>query len=226
MIEAYDQPDLAAARRQLEAAFAAYPARHPVPGCPCCVTAEDQRALAAGQIGRFAFKALTTWGEVEDFKHFLPRLFDHDAEQALDKLGYAEWRAWPQPEQRAVEEYLAALWAGRLAAGEEYILAVDLLQAIGELGIDLRPFLECWRLRAEADIGQLAALINDYAGSIYRLAEPPRSAAGQALLDWLLEPATARLLESAFFAAGGPAAAEISRAVEGLALLRDVVSRQ
>lgn len=219
--------DLAGARRRLEHTFAAYPAHHPVEGCSCCVTTEDQAALAAGDIGRFAFKALTTWGDVDDFKHFLPRLLDHDLEQALDKLAYADWRAWPPPEQRAIEEYLAALWEERLAT-DEYPPAGELLLAMGRLGLDLRPRLERWRLRTdEAAMAQLAALINDdIAGSlkptIYNLTDEPSSAAHQTLLAWLLDPATAEALEAAFFAAEGPEAAEISEAIERLALLAQV----
>jgi hypothetical protein len=230
MTQADDLPasDLAGARQRLAAAFAAYPARHPVAGCPCCVTAEDQQALAGGDLGRFSAKALTTWGAVEDFKHFLPRLLDFDLDRSLNKLAYADWRQWPQPEQQAVEEYLVALWEQQQAACEEYPPAADLLHAMGELGIDLRPHLDRWRLRAsKPDVYQLVTLINNDLRSsphptIYQLPKQPRSAAAQTLLDWLLEPATARMLETAFFAASGAEAAEISRAVDRLALLAQI----
>jgi hypothetical protein len=232
MAHAHDlpAPDLAGARQRLAAAFAAYPARHPVEGCPCCVTPQDQQALAGGDLGRFSAKALTTWGAVEDFKHFLPRLLDFDLDRSLDKLAYADWRQWPLPEQRAVEEYLLALWEDRLSACEEYPPAADLLHAMGELGIDLRPHLDHWRQRAsKPDVYQLVAMINNDLRSplhptIYQLPEEPRSAA-QTLLEWLLEPATARMLEAAFFAASGMEAAEISRAVGRLALLAQICRR-
>jgi hypothetical protein len=220
--------DLTAARQRLAAAFAAYPARHPVEGCPCCVTSEDQQALAGGDLGRFSAKALTTWGDVEDFKHFLPRLLDHDLDQALHKLAYADWRQWPQPEQRAVEEYLVALWEEQQAVGEEYPPAADLLHAMGELGIDLRPHLDRWRrCGSNADVYQLVTLINNDLRSslhptIYQLPKQPRSAPAQTLLEWLLEPETSQMLEAAFFAASGAEAAEISRAVDRLALLAQI----
>jgi hypothetical protein len=219
--------NLAGARRRLEDTFAAYPARHRMAGCSCCVTPEDQAALAAGYIGRFAFKALTTWGDVDDFKHFLPRLLDHDLEQALDKLAYADWRTWPPREQRAIEEYLVALWEEQLAT-DEYPPAGELLLAMGRLGLDLRPHLEHWRRRSDdAALAQLVALINDdIAGSlkptIYDLAAESPSAAQRTLLGWLLDPATAAALEAAFFAAHGPEAAEISEAIERLALLAQI----
>ena len=55
-----------------------------VEGCPCCVTKDDKklieakvlRELTADDLNHFAFNAMTTWGTVKDFKHFLPRLLE------------------------------------------------------------------------------------------------------------------------------------------------------
>jgi len=52
-------------------------------GCPCCVSNEDKeklhtkelRLLEESDISRYAFRALTTWGDIDDFKHYLPRIF-------------------------------------------------------------------------------------------------------------------------------------------------------
>ena len=64
---------------------------------------------------------MTTWGTEEDFKHFLPRLLELvtaeesitdvvDSEVLLGKLAYADWTHWPSEEQKAVNDYLNALW--------------------------------------------------------------------------------------------------------------------
>ncbi|TGE20972.1 hypothetical protein [Hymenobacter metallicola] len=106
-------------------AFGGYPLSS-LEGCPCCVSAADKgkvthralRELTEDDLGRYAGKAMTTWGTVEDFKHFLPRLFELTAEfrapydeyLIFGKLEYGRWRTWPTAEIEAVERYFLALW--------------------------------------------------------------------------------------------------------------------
>jgi hypothetical protein len=88
--------------------FSRYPLHKHVEGCPCCVHETDKRALEAkplrqltsSDLGRYAFKAMTTWGDKDDFRHFLPRIFEllvsekgmgWDEEVILGKLALAEW---------------------------------------------------------------------------------------------------------------------------------------
>jgi len=88
--------------------FAPYVLRHPVEGCSCCILPSDQRRLAdyplhelpAENLREYAFSALTTWGDSDDFRHFLPRIFElaafepgHllDLEIVFEKLRYAHW---------------------------------------------------------------------------------------------------------------------------------------
>lgn len=105
--------------------FAAYPLTC-VAGCPCCVVAADQarvrhrplRDLTEEELGRYAGKAMTTWGTVDDFKHFLPRLFELTAAfrapyteyVIFNKLTYGQWRTWPSREIAVIEQYFLALW--------------------------------------------------------------------------------------------------------------------
>jgi len=124
----------AAAREALQAAidglyqaFASYPLRPHVVGCACCVSPEDEarlharplRELTVDDLDEYASAALLTWGDEDDFRHFLPRLFELatferfgpiDLEIVVKKLGYAGWRTWPGGEQATVEAYLSALW--------------------------------------------------------------------------------------------------------------------
>src|SRR4051794_20200880 len=80
-------PEVQALHMSIEAlysVFSAYPLRPHVMGCPCCVSEKDNHDLHARplreftceHLRRYAFKAMTTWGKVEDFKHFLPRIFE------------------------------------------------------------------------------------------------------------------------------------------------------
>lgn len=100
--------------------FVSYPLRGRIEGCPCCVSdgAESRlhslalRQLTWDDLGFFLFKAMTTFGEVDDFKHFLPRIFElfvvdcegcpYDAWLLPSKLAYGEFAGWPEEEQAAV----------------------------------------------------------------------------------------------------------------------------
>jgi hypothetical protein len=106
--------------------FSRYPRPSQLEGCPCCTDAETSRFLAskplhtltATELSHYAFKALSTWGTLDDFRYFLPRILeltaleqlDCDTEVTLGKLGYANWTDWPADEQKAVWEYVAAFW--------------------------------------------------------------------------------------------------------------------
>jgi hypothetical protein len=96
----------------LYAVFASYPLRPQVVGCPCCVSAEDEarlhskplRELEIADLEKYASHALLTWGDEDDFRHFLPRLFEladlehlssSDLHIIFGKLRHAGWRAWP-----------------------------------------------------------------------------------------------------------------------------------
>jgi hypothetical protein len=118
---------LVQAHSALTAVFAKYPLRSNTDGCPCCVSAADHAELQRGNLRRYAVKAMTTWGNELDFKHFLPVLVaaltpsstyypDTVHEGACDlhclanKLAYAHWQNWPVEEQQAVLECLRAWW--------------------------------------------------------------------------------------------------------------------
>lgn len=118
--------------------FSCYPRPIQLQGCPCCTDAEVSRVLSsrplrtltASEISHYAFKALSTWGTLNDFRYFLPRIFelmaleqlDCDTEVILGKLGYANWTDWPADEQKAVWEFVMALWV-------QYIRSDDIWHA-------------------------------------------------------------------------------------------------
>ncbi|HEX9600976.1 MAG TPA: hypothetical protein VF985_05770 [Mariniflexile sp.] len=74
--------------------------------------------LNEDDLSRFTGKAITTWGNANDFKHFLPRIFELTAELripyeiwiAFDKLTLAEWNNWTEKEQKVIHEFMIALW--------------------------------------------------------------------------------------------------------------------
>lgn len=114
--------------------FAQYPLAREVPACPCCHNPADEKKihasplhqLTAEHLEAYAMDSLYTWGGVDDFRHFLPRLFElavtsdwfgigcAGIETLFSKLTYAEWRTWPTTEQKVITEFLHSFWRAAL----------------------------------------------------------------------------------------------------------------
>jgi hypothetical protein len=85
------------------------------------------RELSANDLSRFTGKAMTTWGNVDDYKHFLPRILELTAQLdtpyevwiAFDKLEYGNWKAWEETEQKVIHEYMLLLWESLLKDDSE-----------------------------------------------------------------------------------------------------------
>jgi hypothetical protein len=114
-------------------AFASYRRRPSIDACPHCVGEARREALARAplhelrpeQLSPYAFRALTTWGEPVDYKHFLPRILELAATPAgvpwpgfqpdiiAAKLELAGWKQWPARERDVVVAWYdsACEWA-------------------------------------------------------------------------------------------------------------------
>ncbi|WP_201388103.1 hypothetical protein [Ktedonobacter sp. SOSP1-85] len=194
--------------------FASYPLRHPVIGCPCCVSRADQERIASKvlrqldgyDLERFTWKAMSTWGDEDDFKHFLPRILElvSDAQERRDlpylfvifgKLGYC--KEWTEQEREAVTNYLLALWrwilAGHPGREEDSLLASEYLEAMLYGIDDLAPFLNAWRdMCMPSSLRQLAEVISNHAWD-------SRLAKSSQVQAWLREDATGQMLEEGFY---------------------------
>lgn len=68
-------------------------------------------------LSRFTGKVMTTWGGIDDLKHFLPRMLEltaiyktpYEIWILFNKLELADWNNWPTKEQLVLKNYLAAL---------------------------------------------------------------------------------------------------------------------
>lgn len=97
-------------------------------GCPCCVSGEMKHALTgprelltADRLGRYASKAMTTWGSAEDYEHYLPRILELSFERPSE-LGFSDhWLAnrlrmldvesgWSPEERAALTTVLREHW--------------------------------------------------------------------------------------------------------------------
>jgi hypothetical protein len=133
-------------------------------GCDCCVGPEHSAKLATpplreltyADLERYSRKAISTWGNVRHFKHFLPRLLelsiDHrddflDLAVVFGKLKYAQFDSWPQQEQNAVNRYFDEYWEYQLddpvvGAFEDSIDTV--LCSLANALSSVQRFLDAW----------------------------------------------------------------------------------
>lgn len=143
-------------------------------GCNDCVAPPETAHLAAtpvaelgvAELDRYAFKAMSTWGDVKHFKHFLPRLLelslDHYLsfsfpEVLLGKLAYGKWETWSNNEQDAVRRFLLEFWTHQLRQpgnfpNDERIDTV--LGGLAQATNSLAPFLTLW-LDVQLDVAAL-----------------------------------------------------------------------
>ncbi len=105
---------------------------------------------------RYSRKAISTWGNVRHFKHFLPRLLELSIEHRDDfldlavvfgKLKYAQFDSWPQREREAVNRFFDEYWGFQLAdpivgAFEDSIDTV--LCSISNALSSIQRFLDTW----------------------------------------------------------------------------------
>lgn len=139
---------------------------------------EPLHRLPPTAFDRYLSKAITTWGSVDDFKHFLPRMLELIVNASEDnartginpfmifgRIRIAEWRHWPTEEQQALDGYFEALWATLLATPQSttgmtcgYYSADNWLEDVSNIYVDLTPFLRQWEIdAADPNSGWVAA---------------------------------------------------------------------
>lgn len=173
----------------LYATFAHYRIGDDFTGCDCCVGAEHCARLAApplrqltyDDLERYSRKAMSTWGNVRHFKHFLPRLLELTIEHRDDfldlavvfgKLKYGQFDSWPKREQDAVNRFFDKYWEYQLAApvAGAFEDAIDtVLCAIANALSSVQRFLDVWiATRTENAKRHLAAFILNNDGTLLK----------------------------------------------------------
>lgn len=178
------------------------------------------RELTVSTLDDYLTRAVTTWGSVDDFRHYVPRILDllvtdrlprdADPEIVLGKLNVAAWSTWPRPQREAVAQLLRAYWIRCLATYPGPRPIEDTLCALAQAVDDLTPLLEHWSAlptpaAARHLLDLLAGADQVELRSRRRLRDAfwhSRPAQQEQAVAWLLSPALIRAVESAFFAAG------------------------
>lgn len=189
--------------------------------------ASPLEALDGDSIGLLVSNLLLTVGEVPDFKHFLPRLFEvqgadpsengWSSEMNFSKLARAGWRGWPDPERDSVLEFLQSYWEDRLSVFPGPEQARDFVCNVAITDADQVPFAKRWW----TDGGEAAALhLADFlerekeTANAFWEKEPCRTR----WMDLLTGPRSLQVLERAAEKHGsGPHAALLAAARSSLA---------
>jgi hypothetical protein len=219
----------------LELLYSVY-ARYPLPEhtdfCDHCVSPDDiakvrskpLRDLTADDLEVYAQKGLSTWGDLAEFKHFLPRLLELATREddfgslhswsVLNKVGVRS-ADWPHDERKAIRGFIDAWWHATLDDFPHRLNVLEILEIIAVLGIDIGAYLTDWeQTGTEPAALHLAWLVQDFTHH-----SVPSGQWYTALERWIIGPAPARMLETAFFAASTRViAADISDAREILEL--------
>jgi hypothetical protein len=150
--------DLRRATAALYHVFSIYPLKPKIEVCPDCeldaaeasLHTRSLRELRWKDFGVYPFKAMTTFGDEGDFKHFLPRIFElylldhksarYDAAIVFDKLNYANWTSWPESETAAIRAFvtswLQSLTVRQQEAGGDFWQLEELRSALADSGFD------------------------------------------------------------------------------------------
>lgn len=131
--------------------------------CDCgCINEEDVKKLSSKTLSEleedhlisYHGSAMYTWGDVEHYKHFLPRIcelisinrnFSFVTLYVLQvKLEHAEWRKWSENEQQAIKDYVIADWIDFVNNRNSEIRDSDLEVYSKFLG--LQEVLNLWKI--------------------------------------------------------------------------------
>lgn len=164
--------------------------------------------LQGRDLTTFAMSALTTWGDEDEFRHYLPRLCELAVTESgwvevatlLGKLDTGRWRGWPTKEQDAIQSFFDEAWDASLQGETKASFATIALGA-SNAGIAIEPLTKRASEPTKAWALQMANLITLerkplLQGNSLRAKWSPE--ARTALLAMIRAPETRRRLEDVF----------------------------
>ena len=170
------------------------------------LTAAPLRQLDAEHLTDYASSALTTIGNQDDYRHFLPRLlelavrdasvFGTEPQVIAHKLVYGAWTSWAPAERDAVTRLFGVATTAAIEWPPYHCHnAEDWLCGLAQLGIAPDPWLARWRTAALPNAGaQLAHLVSGIVhldgGMFTAYWEGVSPEIKTTIADWLFDPAT------------------------------------
>lgn len=170
--------------------------------------------LTADNLSLFTGKAITTWGDTTDYKHFLPRIFELTAQLntpyeiwiAFDKLEYGEWNNWDETEVKVIHNYMLALWDNVLKANTKQAEPIfkDYFSTIANFYPTFGDLLKTWDDNTQIDATiHLANYIFDERHKIFDKGFidgfHKKNDNIKEFKHWLLSDKTRKRLEDAFY---------------------------
>jgi hypothetical protein len=175
---------------------------------------KELNELSAQDLLRFAGKVMTTWGRVDDYKHFLPRIFELTAELdppyevwiAFDKLNYGNWDKWEENERNAIYNYMLSLWDNLVTDDSEKAewFFIEYFSSIARFYPKFSDILNIWEHKTgRAPTKHLTEFIlnereklfdKGYIDGLHKNYD-----AAKELIDWLLAEQTIKRLQEAFY---------------------------
>ena len=216
---------LATAIGDLYSIFKKYTLRAMVGGCPHCVYPEDNarihskplHQLTAEDLESFSRKVLTTWGDEDDLRHFLPRLLELLLEPEFvdrvyppiiaGKLRNGNWIHWPAREKEALHSFFHAYWQWHLGNCQKDGSDIEeVICTIANAIDDLSPYIAMWQADEMApSTSHLAEFIAKVSEKYLKHGELPDAFWSDAkeqstqITEWLQSPTLERHVERLFF---------------------------
>jgi hypothetical protein len=146
---------------KIYAVFNKYQLNGKIEKCPCgCISNEEEQKiysttlmnLSADDLGFYNRKAMSTWGNIENYKHFLPRIIEIykenktngwiDLDTIYDKLEYAKWIEWNKEEQNLISKLIEIDWTD-LVNNSDNEISLDSFESYSNF-IDVNSLIQLW----------------------------------------------------------------------------------
>lgn len=152
------------------------------------LTAVHLRELTDGSIGPYAGYALTTVGDVDDYRHFLPRILElavysqtypgMEPTMIAGKLRTGNWLEWPEDEQKGLQDFFSLAWHQAVHSDDFAADCIIWFRAMTMLNAHIGWALERWIASRHPNTKiQLANFIQSQTKAIF-------AEAGSARRDW------------------------------------------
>ena len=209
---------------ELYSIFSKYGARLEIPGSPLyCdlqvwnreLNSKALQELTSEDLSRFSTKLLTTWGEVGDLKHFLPRILElmaqwdspaYDIWVFFDRLEMAKLTEWPSEERECIWEFMRRLWESILDDNSEKAETnfQEYFGALAHFYPNFSHLLDAWeRADSHSSIKHLANYVFDenqflfVKGVLHGFKKESKNV--PQFKEWLLSERTLNKLEKAYY---------------------------